>query len=165
MAKLEFLTADERTALKAAAERPAVAEVETETVRYASGSVNISGHLLRPAGGAARRPAVVLVHDDQGLTDAVRESARLLAAEGFVALAPDLLSRLADIPAPAPTGRPVAPVARLPLEATVQDVAGAFELLARDPGVDAGRISVIGFGWGGWRHGSWPSACLVTPRG
>ena len=151
MAKLEFLTADERAALKAAAARPAVAEVETETVRYASGSAEISGHLLRPAGGGALRPAVVLVHDDQGLTDAVRESARLLAAEGFVALAPDLLSRLADMPAPAPTGRPAAPVARLPLKATVQDVAGAFELLAGDPGVDAGRISVIGFGWGGWR--------------
>ena len=151
MAKLEFLTADERAGLKAAAARPAVAEVETETVRYASGPAEISGHLLRPSGGAARRPAVVLVHDDQGLTDAVRESARLLAAEGFVALAPDLLSRLADMPAPAPTGRPAAPVARLPLEATVQDVAGAYELLAGDPGVDAGRISVIGFGWGGWR--------------
>ena len=151
MAKLEFLTADERAALKAAAARPAVAGVETETVRYASGSAEIAGHLLRPAGGDVRRPAVVLVHDDQGLTDAVRESARLLAAEGFVALAPDLLSRLADMPAPAPTGRPAAPVARLPLEATVQDVAGAFELLAGDPGVDAGRISVIGFGWGGWR--------------
>ena len=150
MAKLEFLTADERAALKAAAARPAVAGVETETVRYASGSAEIAGHLLRPAGDA-RRPAVVLVHDDQGLTDAVRESARLLAAEGFVVLAPDLLSRLADMPAPAPTGRPAAPVARLPLEATVQDVAGAFELLAGDTGVDAGRISVIGFGWGGWR--------------
>ena len=151
MAKLEFLTAGERAALKAAAARPAVAGVETETVRYASGSAEIAGRLLRPAGAGGRRPAVVLVHDDQGLTDAVRESARLLAAEGFVALAPDLLSRLADRRAAAPTGRPAAAVARLPLEATVQDVAGAFELLAGDPGVDPERISVIGFGWGGWR--------------
>ena len=55
------------------------------------------------------------------------------------------------MPPAAPTGRRSAPPARLPLEATVQDVAGAFAFLAGDPGVDAGQVSVIGFGWGGWR--------------
>ena len=151
MAKLEFLTADEREALKVAAAPPAAGGVEAETVRYASGSAEIAGYLARPAGDGGRRPAVVLVHDDQGLTDAVRNAVRFLAAEGFVVLAPDLVSRLPDGPAPAPGGRPAARVARLPLEATVQDVTAAFEFLAGDPEVDAERISAVGFGWGGWR--------------
>ena len=93
----------------------------------------------------------MLVHDDQGLTDAVRNAVRFLAIEGFVVLAPDLVSRLPDGPAPARGRRPAARVARLPLEATVQDVTAAFELLAGDPEVDAERISAVGFGWGGWR--------------
>ena len=94
-----------------------------------------------------------MIHDDQGLTDAVRATARLLAADGFVALAPDLVSRLAGQPqqAPAGRGRRPAPVAPLSLNQTVQDVAAAFAFLQADPGVDPERISVAGFGWGGWR--------------
>ncbi|MCY4075299.1 MAG: dienelactone hydrolase family protein [Acidobacteria bacterium] len=30
-------------------------------------------------------------------------------------------------------------------------MAGGFDFLAADPGVDAGQVSVIGFGWDGWR--------------
>ena len=51
-------------------------------------------------------------------------------------------------PAP-PRGRRPAPVASLPLDQTVQDVAAAFAFLEADDRVDASRISVAGFGWGG----------------
>ena len=69
-----------------------------QAVQYPSGTTNIDGLPGTPVGGPplARglRPSSS-IHDDQGLTDAVRATARLFAAEGFVALAPDLVSRLA----------------------------------------------------------------------
>ena len=123
-----------------------------QAVQYPSGTTNIDAYLVRPSGDAgARVPAVIVVHDDQGLTDAVRATARLFAAEGFVALAPDLVSRLADRPQPVRTGRGRRPVAPLSLSQTAQDVAAAFAFLQADAGVDPERISVAGFGWGGWR--------------
>ncbi len=125
-----------------------------QAVEYPSGTTSIEGYLIRPSRDAgARAPAVIVIHDDQGLTDAVRATARLFAAEGFVALAPDLVSRLADRPQPVPAGRGrrPAPVAPLSLSQTVQDVAAAFTFLQADAGVDPERISVAGFGWGGWR--------------
>ena len=125
-----------------------------QPIEYPSGTANIRAYLERPSTDAgARSPAVIVIHDNQGLTDAVTETARLFAAEGFVALAPDLVSRLGDRPQPAPTGRGrrPAPVALLSTNQTVQDVAAAFAFLQADAGVDPARISVVGFGWGGWR--------------
>ena len=125
-----------------------------QVVEYPSGATSIEAYLVGPSTEAgARSPAVIVIHDDQGLTDAVRAAARLFAAEGFVALAPDLVSRMADRPqqVPAGGGRRPAPVAPLSLNQTVQDVVAAFAFLQADAGVDPERISVAGFGWGGWR--------------
>ena len=125
-----------------------------QAVEYPSGTTSIEAYLARPSSGAGvRSPAVIVIHDDQGLTDAVKETARLFAAAGFVALAPDLVSRLADRPqqVPAGRGRRPAPVAPLSLNQTAQDVSAAFAFLQTDAGVDPERISVAGFGWGGWR--------------
>ena len=132
---------------------PAAAGQPAE-VRYPSGATSIEAYLARPSTGAgARSPAVIVIHDDRGLTDAVQGTARLFAAAGFVALAPDLVSRLTDRPrqASAGGGRRQAPVAQLSLSQTTQDVTAAFAFLAADAGVDPERISVAGFGWGGWR--------------
>ena len=123
-----------------------------QAVEYPSGATSIDAYLVRPPRDAgARSPAVIVVHDDQGLTDTVRATARLFAAEGFVALAPDLVSRLADRPQPVRAGRGRRPVAPLSLRQTAQDVEAAFAFLQADAGVDPERISVAGFGWGGWR--------------
>jgi carboxymethylenebutenolidase len=125
-----------------------------QTVEYSSGTERIEAHVGRPdADPGARLPAVIVIHDSQGFTDAVRDAVRLLAAEGFVALGPDLVSRLARRaePVPAGGGRRPAPVAALSLGQTVQDVTAAFAYLQADAGVDPDRISVVGFGWGGWR--------------
>lgn len=125
-----------------------------QTVEYPSGATHIEAYLARPSRDAgARAPAVIVIHDNQGLTDAIRATARLLAADGFVALAPDFVSRLADQPQQVQPGRGrrPAPVAPLSLNQTVQDVVAAFAFLQADAGVDPERISVAGFGWGGWR--------------
>src|SRR3954471_1015366 len=129
------------------------------TVRYASGSASIEAVLERPStSDAGRSPAVIVVHDDQGVNEPMRSVAKQLAAEGFVALVPNLASRSA--PAAAARGEQPAPpagrgrgsaVAGLPLAQTVDDVKAAFAFLQKDGGVDVARISVIGFGWGGWR--------------
>jgi carboxymethylenebutenolidase len=138
---------------------PAEIDPAGATVRYASGSASIEAVLERPAASeAAKSPAVIVVHDDQGVNEPMRSVAKQLAAEGFVALVPNLASR----PAPAAAGRgeQAAPaagrgrgsaVAGLPLAQTVDDVKAAFVFLQKDGGVDVARISVIGFGWGGWR--------------
>ena len=118
-----------------------------ETVQFDSGGVSISGYLAKPGGGG-KHPAVLLVHDNAGLTDGVRDIARQFAAEGFITLAPDLLSRAGGTKNPQ---QAQAAVAQLNPQDTVQDLRAGYDYLQKNPDVEGGKISAVGLGWGGWR--------------
>lgn len=116
-------------------------------VTYRSGGASIKAFVARPQ-GTDKHAAVLLIHDDPGVTPGVQETLRRLAADGFVAIAPDFFSRLgrADNPENAESG-----ISALPPRISVADAQAALRLLKADPAVDAQKISCIGFGWGGWR--------------
>lgn len=138
--------------------------VETQTVTYRSGEFDISGYLAKPT-GAGPHPGVIVVHENRGLNEHMRDVARRFASAGFVALAPDLLSRLggtgkARQPSPAAaadtTGESnrmgdAQAIARLPITAAIDDLRASVEYLGKQPQVDPARLASVGFGWGGWR--------------
>ena len=62
-----------------------------ETVSYFSDNEAAGGYLAVPE-GVGPFPAVILIHEWNGLVDRVREMADAMAAEGYVALAADLYS-------------------------------------------------------------------------
>ncbi len=136
-----------RAATSVVAQGSQSADVETSTVQYDSSGTNIDAYLAKPKGGG-KHAAIIVVHDSQGLTDQIREVTRQFAAEGFVAMAPDLASRLGGAITPAQEAQAIG---QLPPTRTVQDLRAGFAFLQKDSGVDSARISVVGFGWGGWR--------------
>jgi len=125
----------------------AVADVATETVHYYSGGFNIEAFVAKPA-GAGKHPAVLVIHDSQGLNDSIREIAKEFAAAGFFVLAPDFVSRRGGARTPEQMAQAVG---QLSPNLTVQDARSAFTVLQSNPDVDAAAISTVGFGWGGWR--------------
>jgi carboxymethylenebutenolidase len=133
-------------AAKPAQEAPA-ANVDVATIQYDSGGLNIEAYVAKPKGGG-KNPAVIVIHDNQGLNDAMREAARQFAAAGFVAMAPDLVSRLG---AQKSSAQAMQAINQLAPNLTVEDLRAAFAYLQKDPDVDAAKISAVGFGWGGWR--------------
>jgi carboxymethylenebutenolidase len=60
---------------------------------HAADGTELRGYLATPPIGDGPWPGVVLIHDAMGLSDDARVNADLLAAGGYVALAPDLYSR------------------------------------------------------------------------
>lgn len=60
-----------------------------EDVAYFEGNPETVGYLSVPE-GAGSFPAVILIHEWDGLTDRIRQTADALADEGYVALAADL---------------------------------------------------------------------------
>jgi carboxymethylenebutenolidase len=121
--------------------------VATETTQFDSGGFHLDAFVAKPAGGG-KHPAVLVVHDSLGLNDSIREIARRLAAGGFVALAPDFTSRLGGSRTPEQMAQAVG---QLSPNLSAQDARAAFAYLQKDPDVNAGEISTVGFGWGGWR--------------
>jgi carboxymethylenebutenolidase len=131
----------------APAQEASAANVATETIQYDSGGFNIDAFLARPASGG-KHPAVLVIHDNQGLNDSIREIAKQFAAAGFFAFAPDFTSRLGGTRKP---DQMAEAVGRLSPNLSVQDARAAFAYLQKDSDVDTAKISTVGFGWGGWR--------------
>jgi carboxymethylenebutenolidase len=131
----------------APAQEGSPANVATETVHYDSGGFNLDAFVAKPANGG-KHPAVLVIHDNQGLNESIRDIAKQFAAAGFVALAPDFTSRLGGTRTPEQMAQAVG---QLSPNLSVQDARAAFAYLQKDSEVDAAKISTAGFGWGGWR--------------
>jgi carboxymethylenebutenolidase len=101
---------------------------------------------------ATKAPVVVVVHEIFGLSTWVRGVADQLAADGFIAVAPDLLTGYA--PPDAPDSVNVAAIRRVDPARVQRRVAAAGAYGMALPAGDA-RYGVVGFCWGGstvWQH-------------
>src|SRR5437899_1589059 len=100
-----------------------------QTVSYKSGDETVSGLLVTPD-GKGPFPAVVVIHEWWGLDDWVKDQARALAKEGYVALAVDLyrgkVTKSQEEAHQFMMG--------LPQERALRDLKGAYAALASAPG-------------------------------
>ncbi len=128
-------------AFVALAALPAAAE---EMVKFKSGADQGSGLLVTPA-AKGPSPAVIVIQEWWGLNDWVKNQARALAKEGYVALAVDLYrGKLATKQEDAHQY-----MMGLPEERAMSDLKGAFAFLAGRAGVRKDRIASIGWCLGG----------------
>jgi carboxymethylenebutenolidase len=123
--------------------------IRTARVEYPGEAGPISAYLARPADDA-RRPAVVVIHENRGLNPHIEDVTRRLAVDGFLALAPDGLSRLGGTPDDPDKAREM--IYTLPKEGTLADFLAAVDWLAQHPG-SAGKVGSVGFCWGGSMSG------------
>jgi carboxymethylenebutenolidase len=117
------------------------------TVRFGAGGTDISGYLARPESSAAG-PAVLICHENRGLTPHIQDVARRFAKAGYAALALDLLSReggTGSLDSDAVSGALTSAGAAR----HVADFAAAFDYLRAQDFVDSGRIAMNGYCFGG----------------
>ena len=123
-------------------------ELTEETVPYAHDGVSLEGYLAVDAAATGPRPAVLVLHDWTGPQEYTLLRAQMIARLGYVAFAADLYGAgvrpTAEADCQAEAGRYYG---NLPL---LRDrVRAAHDHLAADPRVDATRIVVIGYCFGG----------------
>lgn len=120
----------------------------TETAQWPGGEIHhLTGYLVRPAvSNKLTLGTVMLVHENRGLTEHIRDVARRLAIEGFIVLAPDFLSPAGGTPADEDKAR--AMIGALGRDSTVSDGAATIDHLASMRGGNA-RVGAVGFCWGG----------------
>jgi carboxymethylenebutenolidase len=111
---------------------------------YKSGKDDVVGYLARPE-GKGPFPAVVVIHEWWGLDDWVKEQARALAKEGYIALAVDLYRGKST----SSQEEAHQLMMGLPEERGVQDLKAAVDFLAGNPDIRKDAIGVIGWCMGG----------------
>ena len=115
-----------------------------ETITFKSGSENASGFLVTPE-GKGPFPGVVVIQEWWGLNDWVKDRARDLAKEGYVALAPDLYHGKAT----KDQGEAHQLMMGAPRDRMERDVKAAFDALAARSDIKKDRIGSIGWCMGG----------------
>src|SRR5918999_6239084 len=104
-------------------------DILTHNVQYDGKAGPIFAYLARPV-KAGKYPAVIVVHENEGLNDHIRDVARRLAKQGFVALAPDYLSRLGGTMKANPKGEGLAKIREMvPWQNVAEDTASGFAYL------------------------------------
>ncbi|GAA2753084.1 dienelactone hydrolase family protein [Kitasatospora cinereorecta] len=114
-----------------------------QNVTFPSNGRTAHGYLAMPPKGIG--PAVVVVQEWWGLTAHIADMADRLAAEGFVALAPDLYGGTV-VHDRAEAARMKA---ELPAPQAAQDLRGAIDFLLAQPEVVGDAVGAIGFCMGG----------------
>jgi carboxymethylenebutenolidase len=122
------------------------ARLTTETVSWPGEGGSMQGYLARPAGESGRLPAVIVIHENRGLNAHIRDVARRMALEGFVALAPDYLSPLGGTPEDEDRAREM--IGQLDAQQTVANGLATVAFLKQSD-LTTGKVGAIGFCWGG----------------
>jgi carboxymethylenebutenolidase len=122
-------------------------DIDGAEVKYMS-DTQMFAYLARPR-AAGTYPGVVVVHENRGLNDHIRDVARRLAKKGYVALAPDLVSRKGGTSAVPADMVPGTLSMMLTVDELVKDLKAGVDFVATQPGVVADRYGVVGFCFGG----------------
>jgi len=116
-----------------------------ETIEFASNGTTAGGYLVRPPGGTG--PGVIVVQEWWGLDSGTKEMADRIAADGFVALAPDLYH--GELAGHDEVDKASQLMSALPADRAARDMSGAVDYLAGHEAVTGDAIGVVGFCMGG----------------
>jgi carboxymethylenebutenolidase len=134
-----------------AAQRLAASPRRAEWAVVRAGQDSVRAWVVYPENAGQNTPVVVAVHDNQGMSTWIRAVADQLAADGFIAIAPDLLTML-DVPR-GPEGdsdREGVRAAIGQVDQAIRDryIQAVGEWGTKLPGASS-KYGIVGFCWGG----------------
>src|SRR6185295_11191629 len=118
--------------------------IKASSVRFPAGGREAMGFLAFSE-GEPTKPGLIVLQEFWGLNDHIKDVTRRLAAEGFVALAPDMYD--GRVTSDATEARQL--LMSLDQALALQKLDGAVTFLKANPDVRKDRIGVIGFCMGG----------------
>lgn len=140
-AAMAILPVLENNYAKADILREGDARIATEPLKIEGAA----GYLVKPA-AAGKYPAVIVIHENRGLNPHIKDIARRIAAEGFVALAPDYLTGLGGRPDNADKAKEM--IGTLKPEDILATSKAALAAV-RVHAMANGKAGAMGFCWGG----------------
>jgi carboxymethylenebutenolidase len=116
-----------------------------DRVSYDSPKGKINGYLARPK-SKGKRPAIVVIHENRGLHPHIEDVTRRLAVEGFIAMAPDLLSLIGGTPAK--EDEALAAFKKINRAEAYIPFVSAVSFMKKHP-ESTGKVGAVGFCFGG----------------
>ena len=129
---------------------PAAAEVKKEWVEYKHGETKLKAYMVYDDAITGKRPTILMIHAREGMTPKTLRLTEMWAKLGYVAFAADIFGY----------GQGILPktVEEMSAQTTIYGkdrvlmrarTQAGFDALIKQPMVDAGKIAVIGYCFGG----------------
>jgi carboxymethylenebutenolidase len=115
-------------------------------VTYPGSGGEMKGYLVEPKNPSGKLGAVIIIHENRGLNPHIRDVARRMALEGFIALAPDFLSPAGGTPENEDQAREM--FGKLDPAVTVANAEASLAYVSKLEDAN-GKVGAIGFCWGG----------------
>jgi carboxymethylenebutenolidase len=131
------------------------ARIEASDISYPGQGGDMKAYLVLPKERAGKLPGVIVIHENRGLNPHIRDVARRMALEGFVALAPDFLSPSGGTPENEDTARDM--IGKLDGAQTVANGVASVAFLKAHEAAN-GKAGAMGFCWGGGAVGNLAAA-------
>ena len=152
-ARDEAPTAERPQAPSGVTINPANPAILVTDTTYPGTTGTLTGYLARPR-DTERHPGVIVIHENRGLVEHIKDVARRLAIAGYAALAPDLLARVGGTDHFTSLDELQTSLRTIPQEAFMEDLKAALDNLRTWPCVSPNLLGVTGFCFGGgltWR--------------
>lgn len=114
----------------------------------ASDGATLIGYFARPA-AEGRYPGLLVIHENRGLLEHIKDVVRRAATAGFAAIAIDLVSRDGGADKLSDQGAYNAALAKRSVADMVKDLESALAFLREQPAVNGARLGATGFCFGG----------------
>ena len=124
-------------------------DIQWFSVDYAGETGTLRGYFARPRFETRRVPGIVVVHENRGLNDHIKDVTRRVARAGFVGLGVDLLSRVGGTDSFATVTLAMQALTRLTSAELLSDLKSGIEFLKIADFVRSDRIGAVGFCFGG----------------
>ncbi|MER3484339.1 MAG: dienelactone hydrolase family protein [Meiothermus sp.] len=127
--------------------------IQAQMLTYNARGFDQMAYLVRPAGNTSA-PGILVIHENRGLQPHIQDVARRVAKAGYIAIAPDLVSKVGGTAKFTDTAQISVYLAQTPAEEHVANLQEALKVLKGTQGVQADKLGVVGFCFGGgltWR--------------
>jgi carboxymethylenebutenolidase len=133
---------------------PADPAITAQPITYQARGFENYAYLARPSSGTGNLPGVIVIHENRGLQPHIQDVARRAAKAGYVALAPDLMSKQGGTAKFTDQAAISSSLAQTSGDEHEANLLEALKVLKATAGVDATKLGVVGFCFGGgltWR--------------
>lgn len=120
-------------------------ELHTEDITYPAGDVTMKAYLAKPK-KEGKYGAVIIIHENRGLNDHIRDVARRAAKAGYIAIAPDALSAAGGTPTDQDQARQL--FSQIDAKQNFINFSKGFDYLKGRKDCN-GFTGCVGFCWGG----------------
>lgn len=121
-------------------------DLTMEDISYASKNCTMKGYLVMPKNAKGKLGAVLVVHENRGLTPHIKDVTRRVAKAGFIALGIDALSPFGGTPANEDEGRAMFP--KLDPAQNIENIKSGLDYLRALKNSNQ-KTGCVGFCWGG----------------